>query len=86
MSLSRSLSLSFSLSLSLFLSLYLYIHPSIHLPRRYNPSRVLANSSNRLQPSLSLALINPQTPPGSSPFHTSGAHTLSFRNKRFFQG
>jgi hypothetical protein len=75
--------------------LYTYIHPS------NNPCRVLADSSNHLQPSLSLALIlqfltpnlsasfvipssNPQTPPGSSPFHTSEAHTLSFRDKRFF--
>ena len=29
----------------------------IHSPRRYNPCRVLADSRNRLQPSLSMALI-----------------------------
>jgi hypothetical protein len=32
-------------------------YPSIHPPRRYNQWRVLADSSNRLQPSLSLTLI-----------------------------
>jgi hypothetical protein len=32
--------------------------PSTHFtPRRYNPYRVLADSSNRLQPTLSLALL-----------------------------
>ena len=33
------------------------IIPSIHPPRRYKPCRVLTDTRNRLQPSLSMALI-----------------------------
>jgi len=39
------------------LSLEIAINISIHPPRRYNPCRVLADSRNRLHPSLSMALI-----------------------------